>query len=436
MYRKLLRGFVIGGVIACVGLVFVGEARPFGFGWLFGRPQPTVAMAPVCNPCAQGMTAGYVPQTSYRVQYVTVPVTTYRPVVSTDPCTGCQTTCMRPATCYQQQARYVPYTSYRIVYAPTQPACAPATTAYYAATTAAAPVAAAGCSSCGVSGAAQTTYYAPSVAPTVAPGTAVVTSQPAFAYTYPSTVNYGATMTPANVAPTPIPAVAPSRTIVGPTVVGPTGVGPSVPSSATPIYSGPTYMAPSNGAILSSPTVNGDATVQPSLPTTTSLSPIITTTISPNITTTSSPVITTTTTIVGPTFAPPAEATSPPVETKSETQVERSSTDALTPIPDPLSQPPSGPSLNKTSLPRLFDPQDKTAAAWPVEQAWSYAPVNPPVAAKSLVLTSADVPGTTVESSSRLVQPSGLVERKRPAATPIIPPQPAIDADGWRSASK
>src|SRR5688572_11752794 len=102
MVRKLVRGVLIGGVIASVGLVFVGEAKPFGFGWLFGRPQATTAMAPVCNPCAPAMTASYVPQTSYRVSHVSVPVTTYRPVVSTDPCTGCQTTCMRPTTCYQQ----------------------------------------------------------------------------------------------------------------------------------------------------------------------------------------------------------------------------------------------------------------------------------------------------------------------------------------------
>lgn len=78
--------------------------------------QPTYANYG-CYSCApQPVQAQYVPQTCYRTQYVSVPVTSYRPVTSCDPCTGCAQTCMRPVTTYMYQARLVPYTSYRIVY--------------------------------------------------------------------------------------------------------------------------------------------------------------------------------------------------------------------------------------------------------------------------------------------------------------------------------
>ena len=91
---------------------------------------PTTAYyAPACNACAPQV-ANYVPQTSYRTQYVNVPVTTLRPVVSSDPCTGCPVTVMRPVTSYVQQVQMVPYTSYRIVYSPVTSGCA--TTSYYA----------------------------------------------------------------------------------------------------------------------------------------------------------------------------------------------------------------------------------------------------------------------------------------------------------------
>ncbi len=73
----------------------------------------------------------YVPQTCYRTVYTNVPVTTYRPVSSCDPCTGCVTTCMKPCTTYQRQAQSVPYTTYRMVcetrYTPVT-SCTPACT--------------------------------------------------------------------------------------------------------------------------------------------------------------------------------------------------------------------------------------------------------------------------------------------------------------------
>jgi hypothetical protein len=91
---------------------------------------PTTAYyAPACNTCTPQV-ASYVPQTSYRTQYVNVPVTAYRPVVASDACTGCPVTVMRPVTSYVRQVQMVPYTSYRVVYSPVTSGCC--TTSYYA----------------------------------------------------------------------------------------------------------------------------------------------------------------------------------------------------------------------------------------------------------------------------------------------------------------
>jgi hypothetical protein len=98
------------------------------FDWL-NRLCSRQAYAPVstvdpCNTCQPPqVTANYVPQTCYRTQYVNVPVTTYRPAVGTDPCTGCPVTCMRPTISYVQQARLVPYTTFRAVLSGTGSGC-------------------------------------------------------------------------------------------------------------------------------------------------------------------------------------------------------------------------------------------------------------------------------------------------------------------------
>lgn len=60
--------------------------------------------------------ANYVPFTAYRSEWYRVPTTYYRPSTTTNPQTGCITTCMKPCTTYQMQARRVPYTTYRTVY--------------------------------------------------------------------------------------------------------------------------------------------------------------------------------------------------------------------------------------------------------------------------------------------------------------------------------
>jgi hypothetical protein len=69
-----------------------------------------------CLQTCQKVTVNYVPYTDYRTTWQRVPVTNYRPVTSTDPNTGCVTTCMRPCTDHQWQLQRIPYTTYRPVY--------------------------------------------------------------------------------------------------------------------------------------------------------------------------------------------------------------------------------------------------------------------------------------------------------------------------------
>lgn len=97
------------------------EAGPL-MDWLFRRCQSKRCQQPaatVCQTCTQTcsrVVASYVPYTAYRTCYEQVPVTYYRQVTNTDPCTGCTITCNRPCTTYQLQAKRVPYTAYRTVY--------------------------------------------------------------------------------------------------------------------------------------------------------------------------------------------------------------------------------------------------------------------------------------------------------------------------------
>lgn len=97
-----------------------------GCGSCFRRP-PAYAVAPVMAPVMAPIPAppqpvmvpvaktSYVPETTYRTQMQTVPVTTYKPSCEIDPCTGCPRECMQPVTEYVQQAVNVPVTQYRAV---------------------------------------------------------------------------------------------------------------------------------------------------------------------------------------------------------------------------------------------------------------------------------------------------------------------------------
>ena len=95
----------------------------------YGYPQNAAAIAASANGCLQPgvcqvncqrtcrrTVVNYVPQTCYRTQWQRIPITQYRPVTNSDPCSGCTVTCMRPCTTYRWQAQRVPYTTYRPVY--------------------------------------------------------------------------------------------------------------------------------------------------------------------------------------------------------------------------------------------------------------------------------------------------------------------------------
>ena len=69
-----------------------------------------------CQQTCTRTVVNYVPYTAYRTSWKRVPVTTYRPVTNSDPCTGCTVTCMRPCTTYTYQMQRVPYTTQRPVY--------------------------------------------------------------------------------------------------------------------------------------------------------------------------------------------------------------------------------------------------------------------------------------------------------------------------------
>lgn len=86
------------------------SATPNAFGLQPGQCMKT------CQQTCSRTVVNYVPYTAYRTSWKRVPVTTYRPVTNSDPCTGCTVTCMRPCTTYTYQMQRVPYTTQRPVY--------------------------------------------------------------------------------------------------------------------------------------------------------------------------------------------------------------------------------------------------------------------------------------------------------------------------------
>lgn len=215
------RPFIVAAIVAGSILAHanVSEAGPI-LDWLFNRrqerlqrrearrnPQPIVTnYAPYvagvagCNSCQSSCTTvcrpapqiqvNYTPQTSYKYGWLQVPVTSYKPSTTVDPCTGCSVVSMKPCTSYTWKLSRIPYTTYRptftttqapttVSYAPPSSACcgqpttisqvgsvAPVSTTYTGPASAA-PALSSGCSSCGtassvMSSASPTTSYYPS----------------------------------------------------------------------------------------------------------------------------------------------------------------------------------------------------------------------------------------------------------------------------------
>jgi hypothetical protein len=233
--RQLIARTVAVCGLAC-GLLLTPASTYAGCcGWFSGlfHKKDCVATFDPCSPC-QAQTVSYVPQTCYRAQCVSVPVTTYRPVQGFDPCTGCPVTTCRPITTCVQQTRMVPFTTYRpVVSSPCATGlCGGATTASYAPAATYAPMATSGCSSCS----RPAMSYAPVTStptystPSYASGTPMYTT-PSYGvptYTNP-TPTYG---TPANGTPVYTPSYPSTPTYT------PSTVQPSLPpaSGQTPTF--------------------------------------------------------------------------------------------------------------------------------------------------------------------------------------------------------
>ncbi|HMP78457.1 MAG TPA: hypothetical protein PKD54_03295 [Pirellulaceae bacterium] len=183
---RVIRVGLIVGTLLAVSFPNAANGGPL-LDWLRGRrpcatPQPSMACGlqpgqcqTTCMQTCSRVVVNYVPHTAYRTTWEQVPVTQYRPVTNTDPCTGCTVTCMKPCTTYSWQQKQVPYTTYRPVYR-TENYSVPVTYVTPASQAApcvgcAVPAANNGCTSCGVPGSSPV-YYDPN-APAV--GASVLT---------------------------------------------------------------------------------------------------------------------------------------------------------------------------------------------------------------------------------------------------------------------
>jgi hypothetical protein len=244
--------------------------------WLTSCFAPAAPAAPVAQQ------VNYVPQTCYRTVYSPVAVTSYRPITTADPCTGCPVTSMAPVTTYVQRPVVVPYTTYRpvittVMMPPVAPACstcsacsscatAAPTLAYYAPAAVAAPAPSCGC---GASAAAPatTSYYAPQTASYYPPqptSYAPATTR----YYAPQTSSYYAPPTAGATSYYAPPATGATTTYYSPTYPTTAPSAAATGSPATTYYNGyPSYVSPGpvNYGSPSSPGA-GASTGVPTLP--------------------------------------------------------------------------------------------------------------------------------------------------------------------------
>ena len=346
--------------------------------WLFGR-NTTVVNYPVAlpnpNPCApqvQPVTVQYVPQTAYRTSWNKVPVTAYRPVTTTDPCTGCSVVTMSPCATYSWQAQRVPYTTYRPLLSavtsllPTQQVattCNPCATACNPCATPCNPCATP-CNSC------PTTVASPIIGTT---SSCSGCSSPASSYSVvPGTIQSG-------VAPSGINGIAPadqtpSLKPVAPSSIAPADQTPSLTPTSKPF----------------TPSANGSADQMPSL---------------------------TPSGFHGSTsrsFTPMANETR--AMTVSPAPLSRDSfspapaNNSVTPLPDLDALENNHDPVY--DAPQLLDPRDKTAVS-PSRKSWNYSPVK---------LTAA---------SEKSDQPAN-----QPLVIPTSKQKSKVDAGGWRTIKK
>jgi hypothetical protein len=156
----------------------------------------------------------------------------------------------------------------------------------------------------------------------------------------------------------------------------------TAPAYAAPAYSTPLYPAPSAGA---------PSTTVPSLSTPGATTPI-------------------------PRLVPtPGSSSAPRTFQNGQQQGSGTGTETrMQPIPDADADTKEGPKLNPTSVPRLIDPENRTATAWPAPAAWSYSRLSWPARAELRT------------ASTVTEQPSAPVRKARRS----------VDADGWRPSNR
>ncbi|HEV2972217.1 MAG TPA: hypothetical protein VGY55_19745 [Pirellulales bacterium] len=331
--------------ISCIALTLALPAETQAC-WLTHCFAPAAPAAPALQQ------VNYVPQTSYRTVYSPVAVTSYRPITTADPCTGCPVTSLAPVTTYVQRPVVVPYTTYRpvittVMMPPVAPACpcstcsscatgacAAPTLAYYAPPAVAAPAPSCGCGA-SAAGPPTSSYYAPQTASYYAPATT--------RYYAPQTSSYYAPAPSATTSYYAPPAAGSTTTYYSPSY---STTAPSAATTNPPIssyYNGyPSYVSPGpvNFGSPSSPGA-GASTGAPTLPN------------SGNSSATGS----------GSTqVQKPADSSNPPPEAPKQA-----------PIPD--SKDPA--KANSTGILKYSEPEGRTTSM-PIMRPWSYTAVNWP----------------------------------------------------------
>jgi hypothetical protein len=255
--------------VACSGLVLAlpAESQACWFTSCF-RPAPAACPAPVA-PVQQ---VNYVPQTCYRTVCNSVPVTSYRPITTTDPCTGCPVTSLSPVTTYVQRPVVVPYTTYRPVVTtvmmpiapacPTCSACAAPATSYYAPAAVAAPAPSCGCGAPALTNATVAPALASTAAPTTSyygGATTAYYSAPATGYGAPATTSYYPGTTSSYISSAPPASTGSTTTYYNSTMPLP----PTSGGSTTSYYNG----APAPGPVIFNAPASGSpvSTGQPTL---------------------------------------------------------------------------------------------------------------------------------------------------------------------------
>jgi hypothetical protein len=466
MNRTLRTVRAVAIVPAIAALLMPANAHAI-FGCLQRRNDAAAALygSSVCTPQGQQLVANYIPQTCYRTQLVQVPVTTYRPVTTCDPCGG-QTVCMKPQVCYQQQVKYVPYSSYRIQYSLQQPTCGATATTYYAPTAAAAVAPAGGCSSCN-SGAVNTTYYAPTavaapapVATTVAPTltyAAPAAARPQTSYTYPTApagiggYNYaptyatGAVVAPSAVVQSAVPGQAVVSAYPG-TVVQAYPSGTPVYGGATTSYNAPAYSVPSyNAPATATPTYSYSTpvTTSPSTMTYAAPAPMQSTIVqssptpAPSLTTPTitnpAPALNGSTTLSTPsaTLAAPSTTLSTP---STPTVISGGS---LTPVPESTFATPSPTSAISSGMPAGGMSSGSVTSAYPTQPATNNPEVKSPYSSGIAPSTGTPTPIPALQGTIIPAMPTPLPSASpTPSSSrPPVIPMPDVEISGPRIGS-